>query len=192
MARESKRLTQGDIMDNRDELINLTKKGIGFPFAGLMVICFCTLAIHFMPQRQALVMVIFATGSTFPIAFLISKMFKVNPFAKHPPLSNLGTVLACAQFLYWPVLILVFQLVPNWFPFAFAILFGSHFIPFGWLYKSRAYYFLGIAMPLVGCVMTAFGSEFSYSYTFWALIPLYFFTCILLLKENSSFRYAEL
>ncbi len=66
MARESKRLTQGDIMDNRDELINLTKKGIGFPFAGLMVICFCTLAIHFMPQRQALVMVIFATWKYIP------------------------------------------------------------------------------------------------------------------------------
>jgi hypothetical protein len=73
-----------------------------------------------------LLMVIFITGSTIPMAFFISKIFKVNPFAKFPPLSTLGTVLACGQFLYWAVLILVFQLIPNWFPFVLAILFGSH------------------------------------------------------------------
>ena len=177
-------------MDNRDELIRFTKKGIGFPFAGLIVMCICALVINFLPQRQALIMVIFATGSTFPIAFFISKIFKVNPFAKFPPLSNLATVLACAQFLYWPVLILVLQLIPNWFPFVLAILFGSHFIPFGWLYKSKAYYFLGFAMPAVGCVMAFGGSEFSYIYTFLALIPLYLLTCLLLLKENSTVKYA--
>jgi hypothetical protein len=177
-------------MDNRDELIRFTKKGIGFPFAGLIVICFCAVAISLLPQRQALMMVIFATGSTFPIAFFISKIFDVNPFAKFPPLSSLGTVLACAQFLYWPVLILVFSLAPNWFPFVFAILFGSHFIPFGWLYKSNAYYFLGIAMPLTGCIMAFWGGEFSYTFTFLALIPLYFITCLLLLKENTKTKQA--
>ena len=177
-------------MDNRDELIRFTKKGIGFPFAGLIVMCFCALAVYFLPQRQALMIVIFATGSTFPIAFFISKIFNVNPFAKFPPLSSLGTVLATAQFLYWPVLILVFSLSPNWFPFVLSILFGSHFIPFGWLYKSNAYYFLGIAMPLTGCLMAFWGGEFSYTFTFLALIPLYFATCLLLLKENSTTKQA--
>jgi hypothetical protein len=177
-------------MDNRDELIHFTKKGIGFPFAGLIVMCICAIAVNLLPQRQALLTTIFATGSTFPIAFFISKIFRVNPFAKLPPLTSLGTVLAGAQFLYWPVLILIMQLAPNWFPFALAILFGSHFIPFGWLYKSKAYYFLGFAMPLVGCVMAIWGGEFSYAYTFVALIPLYLVTCLLLLKENSTVKYA--
>lgn len=175
-------------MDNRDELIRFTKKGIGFPVAGTLVMCLCAIFVYLLPQRHALMWSIFATGSTFPIAFLISKKFNVNPFAKFPPLSNLGTVLACAQFLYWPVLILIFQLAPNWFPFVFAVLFGSHFIPFGWLYKSNAYYFLGFAMPLTGCAMAAWGSEFSYTYTFSALIPLYLVTCGLLLKENSAMK----
>lgn len=178
-------------MDNRDELISFTKKGIGFPFAGLIVMCICTIAIYTLPQRQALITTIIATGSTFPIAFMISKFFKVNPFAKLPPLTNLGTVLACAQFLYWPVLIVIMQLIPNWFPFAFAILFGSHFIPFGWLYKSHAYYFLGIAMPLVGCILALGGSEISYNYTFLAALPLYLVTCILLIKENTIEKLAS-
>lgn len=177
-------------MDNRDELIRFTKKGIGFPCAGLIVMCFCALFINFLPQRQALIWSIVATGSTFPIAFFISKIFRVNPFAKLPPLTSLGAVLACAQFLYWPVLILIMQLTPNWFPFALAILFGSHFIPYGWLYKSPAYYFLGITMPAVGCVMALGGREFSYTYTFLAIIPLYVVTCLLLHKENSTDKYA--
>ena len=177
-------------MDNRDELIRFTKKGIGFPLAGLLVMCLCTLFVNFLPQRQALIWSIFATGSTFPIAFFISKIFDVNPFAKLPPLTTLGTVLACAQFLYWPVLILIFQLAPNWFPFVFTILFGSHFIPFGWLYKSKAYYFMGITMPVIGCVMAFGGSEFSYAYTFLSLIPLYLITCLLIIKENSTFKQA--
>ena len=175
-------------MDNRDELIIFTKKGIGFPFAGLIVMCLCATFISFLPQRQALMWSIFATGSTFPIAFFISKLFNVNPFAKFPPLSTLGTVLACAQFLYWPVLILVFQLAPHWFPFVLTVLFGAHFIPFGWLYKSRAYYFIGTSMPIVGCVIALLGREFSYTYTFTSLIPLYLITCILLLKETSTFK----
>ena len=170
-------------MDNRDDLISFTKKGIGFPLAGTIIMILCAIFITVLEQRQALIWTICATGSTFPIAFFISKIFKVNPFTKFGPLSNLSAVLACAQFLYWPVLILVLQLTPNWFPFVMAILFGSHFIPFGWLYKSKAYYFLGISMPLTGCILAFGGSDFSYAYTFLSLIPLYIITCLLLFKE---------
>jgi hypothetical protein len=177
-------------MDNRDELIRFTKKGIGFPLAGLLVITLLTLFVNFLPQRQALIWVIVVTGSTFPIAFFISKIFDVNPFAKLSPLTDLGAILALAQFLYWPVLIMVLQLNPNWFPFVFSVLFGSHFIPYGWLYKSTAYYFIGFSMPVVGCLMALGGSEFSYLYTFASLIPVYIITCGLLFKENSTFKEA--
>ncbi len=64
-------------MDNRDELIRFTKKGIGFPLAGLLVITLLTLFVNFLPQRQALIWGIVVTGSTFPIAFFISKIFKL-------------------------------------------------------------------------------------------------------------------
>jgi hypothetical protein len=177
-------------MDNRDELIRFTKKGVGFPLAGLLVITLLTLFVNFLPQRQALIWGIVVTGSTFPIAFFISKIFDVNPFAKLPPLTDLGAILAFAQFLYWPVLIMVLQLNPNWFPFVFSVLFGSHFIPYGWLYKSTGYYFIGFSMPFIGCLMALGGSEFSYLYTFASLIPLYVITCDLLFKENSTFKEA--
>jgi hypothetical protein len=70
------------------------------------------------------------------------------------------------------------------------VLFGSNFIPYGWLYKSTGYYFIVFSMPFIRCLMALGGSEFSYLYTFSSLIPIYVITCGLLFKENSTFKEA--
>ena len=171
-------------MIDRDALIIATKKGIGFPVAGLVVITFAAFAVNLLPERLALISIFMATGAVFPIAMLVSKLIKVDPFVKMPPLSNLGAILAGVQLCYWPIFILIFTLMPAWVPFAMAILFGSHFIPYGWLYKSKAYYFIGITMPLLGSLLAMLGAEVSYQYTFIALIPVYAITCGLLVAEN--------
>jgi hypothetical protein len=170
-------------MSYRDELIAATKKGIGFPVAGMIIITFAAIAVNLLPERQALISIFIATGSVFPIAIIISKFFKINPFVKLPPLSNLGAILAGVQIFYWPLFIIVFNIAPAWVPFSMAILFGSHFIPYGWLYKSKAYYFIGIAMPCLGCLLALLGKEISYQYTFAALIPVYAITIRLLFSE---------
>ena len=172
-------------MSYRDKLIVATKKGMGFPVAGLIIITFAAIAVNLLPERQALISVFIATGSVFPIAMFISKLFKVNPFVKFPPLSNLGAILAGVQIFYWPLFILVFNIAPAWIPFSMAILFGSHFIPYGWLYKSKAYYFIGIVMPSLGCLLALLGKEISYQYTFAALIPVYAITIGLLFSETN-------
>lgn len=173
-------------MDYRNELIVSTKKGIGFPFAGLVIIIFAAIAVNLLPERQALISIFIATGSVFPLAMFVSKLFKVNPFIKLPPLFNLGAILAGVQIFYWPLFILVFNIAPAWVPFSMAILFGSHFIPYGWLYKSKAYYFIGVAMPSVGCLLALLGKDASYQYTFMALIPIYAITIGLLFSETNE------
>lgn len=171
-------------MSYRNELILASKKGIGFPMAGFFIITFAAFAVNLLPERQALMAVFFATGTLFPIAMLISKLLKVDPFIKLPPLSNLSAILAGVQIFYWPIFILIFKIAPVWLPFTMAILFGSHFIPYGWLYKSKAYYFIGIMMPSLGCLLALLGKETSYQYTFAALIPVYLVTIVLLFLEN--------
>lgn len=170
-------------MSYRDELILATKKGIGFPIAGFIIITFAAFAVSLLSERQALLAVFFATGAIFPIAMFISKLLKVDPFVKLPPLSYLGAILAGVQIFYWPIFILLFKISPAWIPFSMAILFGSHFIPYGWLYKSKAYYFIGIMMPFLGCLLALLGKEISYQYTFVALIPVYLVTIGLLFSE---------
>ena len=176
---------------NRDELITVTKKGISFPIAGSIIIAFAAIAVNLFPERMALMMVFFATGCVFPIAILVSKLINANPFAKMPPLSDLGAILAGIQMFYWPVFILLFSIAPAWVPFSMAILFGSHFIPYGWLYKSKAYYFIGAAVPVAGCVLALLGKELSYQYTFAAMVPIYLVTCWMLVLENKVSRPIE-
>ena len=171
-------------MSYRDKLILASKKGIGFPMAGLLIITFAAIAVNLLPERQALITVFIATGTIFPIAMFISKLLKVNPFVKLPPLSNLGAILAGVQLFYWPIFILIFNIAHAWVPFSMAILFGSHFIPYGWLYKSKAYYFIGIMMPSLGCLLALLGKEISYQYTFLALVPVYLITIGLLFSET--------
>jgi len=175
-------------MDFRDELIQATKKGIPFPIAGMLVITFAAVVVQLLPQIQALKAIIYATGAVFPVAFFIGQLMRVNPFVKLPPLSGLAAILAVIQLFYWPVFILVFVMLPAWLPFVMAVLFGSHFIPYGWLYKSTAYYFIGFVMPAVGCLLAVFGKEVSYQYTFAALVPVYAICCALLLQENKAVK----
>ena len=36
------------------------------------------------------------------------------------------------------------SIAPAWTPYVMAVLFGSHFLPYGWLYRSRGYMLLAI------------------------------------------------
>jgi hypothetical protein len=57
-------------------------------------------------------------------------------------------LLAAVQLFYWPVIVVVFLQARAWTPFAMALLFGSHFLPYAWLYRSRGYALLAIATAL--------------------------------------------
>jgi hypothetical protein len=57
-------------------------------------------------------------------------------FAKSQALTSLGLLLALTQSFYWPVVIVVFRQAPDWTPFAMAVLFGSHFLPYAWFYRE--------------------------------------------------------
>ncbi len=177
-------------MDTRDEYGTLTKKGLPFILAGALYMFFASVVVLLMPIKSALMLCMVATGVIFPLAFGIATLLKVNPFAPFKPLSQLGTVLAAIQLLYWPVLIIIYIEASLWLPFAMAVLFGSHFLPYGWLFKSKGYTFLGLMMPIVASVMAFGGEEFSYQFTFWAMTPLYCIAAALVMRENSQMRQA--
>ena len=72
-------------------------------------------------------------------------------------LTRKGIGMPAAGLLYWlGVALLVRALpqktalvAPNWTPFTMAVLFGSHFLPYSWLYRSRGYGFLAIGIAIV-------------------------------------------
>lgn len=151
-----------DLMQMRDELATRTRRGIGMPLAG--AIWWLTLAIlaATLPITTANVLAFFATGAVFPIGWGLTRLFGGDLMAKSP-LTRLGMQLNFVQLAYWPVLVAVHFQHPEMVPFVFAVLFGSHFMPYGWYYRSAGYLGLGIGAPLVATLTQILMSEGSHT-----------------------------
>lgn len=91
----------------------------------------------------------FATAPLLPLAFLISKILKIDFQNKTNPLTNLGVLFSLNQMLYLLIAMWVFQAVPEKMVMVLAMIFGAHLLPYGWLYQSKAYYAFSVIIPLV-------------------------------------------
>lgn len=135
----------------RDRLSVLTRKGVGMPAAGMLFWIAVSFVLRWEEPRTALVICFVLTGPVFPVGYALTRLAGGDLFAKSPTLTPLGIQLAALQLFYWPIIVLVFNQAPEWTPFTMAILFGSHFLPYGWLYRSPAYFFLTISVTVVLC-----------------------------------------
>jgi hypothetical protein len=137
----------------RDEIARITRRGIGMPAAGM---AFWLAAAQFgqmYTPRGAALATFFATGAVFPLGWWFTRLAGGDLFAKGHPLNGLGGTLNAVQFCYWPVLVAVYFTRPELVPFTMATLFGSHFLPYGWFYRSRGYLGLGMGVPLVATAL---------------------------------------
>lgn len=98
---------------------------------------------------QALIY-LFGAGLLLPGGLAIGALMKIDLFAKGNALSNLVGYVGGLQILFIPLMIACYQLMPEVVPWFLAILVGAHFLPFVWLYQSRAYLFCSIGMVLAG------------------------------------------
>src|SRR5262245_23308612 len=156
------------------------------PLAGMLYWLAVAFLLRTFPQKTALVFSFALTGMVFPIGALLTRLAGGDLFAKSPTLTPLGLMLAAVQLFYWPVLILVFNLSPNWTPFTMAVLFGSHFLPYSWLYRSRGYAFLAIGIAII-----AIAAIFIVRRPLYATMPLLAAACyavavIMLWMENNA------
>lgn len=134
--------------DLRAEGARITQRGIGMPAAGLIFWLAAAQLGHVFPPKTAAVLTFVATGAVFPIGWLLTRWAGGDLMAKGHALTGLGGLLNAVQIFYWPVLIAVFLVRPEWVPFTMGVLFGSHFLPYGWFYRSRGYTLLGVVGPL--------------------------------------------
>lgn len=90
-----------------------------------------------------------------PLAYLISGLIGVDFQNRENPLTGLGILFAMNQMLYILIAMWVYAAVPDKMLMVYAMIFGAHLLPFGWLYQSKTYYVLSIIVPLlvlfVGC-----------------------------------------
>ena len=136
----------------RARMARATARGVGMPIAGMLFWLAMAVLVRALPLKSALIYSYMATGAVFPLGWALTKALGGDLFAKSETLTPLGMLFNAMQLLFWPVIVLVHRVSPEWVPFVMATLFGSHFLGYAWLYRSRGYAVLSLG---VSGVLTA-------------------------------------
>jgi len=102
-----------------------------------------------MPILTKNLFTFFVTAPLMPLAYMISKIIKVDFTNKGNPLTNLGVLFSVNQMLYLLIAMWVYPTVPDKMVMVLAMIFGAHLLPYGWLYRSKSYYALSVLIPIV-------------------------------------------
>ncbi|WP_028411321.1 DUF7010 family protein [Bacillus sp. 123MFChir2] len=139
----------------REDIAARGKRGLHFILASIMIwsaiLVLWLLPLKGISTKNLLTFCI--TATLLPIAFMISKLIKAEFSTKDNSLNNLGILFSCNQFLYILIAMWIYQAVPEKMVMILAIIFGAHLLPFGWLYKSKAYFVMAIVVSFASLVV---------------------------------------
>ncbi|MDF2613971.1 MAG: putative rane protein [Clostridia bacterium] len=137
------------------------KKGLHFILASI-IIWGAVLAIHLsgLPILTKNFLTFCSTAPLMPIAFIISKILKIDFTNKGNPLTGLGIMLSLNQMLYLLIAMWIYPTLPDKMVMVIAIIFGAHLFPFSWLYKSKSYaamsVLISVSILIVGCFFESY------------------------------------
>lgn len=146
---ESKEKLISALQELRADNIKKQKKGVHFILASI-IIWGAVLGIHMssLPILTKNLYTFFCSAPLVPLAFLISKLIGVDFQNKGNPLSNLGLLFSLNQMLYILIAMWVYAAVPDKMLMVYAMIFGAHLLPYGWLYQSKVYYIFSVVVPI--------------------------------------------
>ena len=123
------------------------RKGLPFVLASV-VIWILILAVQFISKdiRTVNMCTFVCCCLLMPLAILFAKIVKADIFKKRVnPLNRLALLCTLNQFLYILIVMWAFSRQPDAMLMIYAMVFGAHLLPFGWLYDSKAYTVISIA-----------------------------------------------
>ncbi len=167
----------------RYDLSVRAKKGLPLFPAGILFWSVLFITELFVPRDLVVWFYIYGMGAVFPLGILISQLLKIDLLAKGNPLSMGGGLIGAVQIFYIPLVILILLHEPSWLPFSVGLLAGSHFLPYFWLYDSKAYLFLTISTVVSAAIIQFFFSESSFLSIPILFIIIYTCTAFLLFFE---------
>ena len=125
------------------------KKGLHFIMSSVVIwglICAAHLTDLTIEQKNLLTFC--CSAVLFPLAWMLSKVLKIDFESKGNPLSKAGLLFSINQMLYILIVMWVFAAVPQKMVMVYAMVFGAHLLPFSWLYQSKSYLILSIIIPI--------------------------------------------
>lgn len=134
----------------RTDIAKRSKKGLHFIMASVFIWS-AILVVWLLPEKDTLaknLLTFYCTAPLLPISYMLSKIIKAEFSASDNPLNKLGLLFSYNQLLYILIAMWVYPVVPDKMVMVLAVIFGAHLLPFGWLYQSRAYSVMSIAISL--------------------------------------------
>jgi len=138
----------------RIDVAKRSKKGLHFILASVIIWC-AVLIIWLLPIENILnrnLLTFCVTTPLLPLAYMFSKLIKAEFSIKDNPLSKLGVLFSLNQVLYLLIPMWVYPTVPDKMVMVIAVIFGAHLLPFGWLYKSKAYTVISVLISLTAII----------------------------------------
>ena len=132
------------------------KKGLHFILASI-IIWGAVFVVHLttLPILTKNLLTFCFTAPLLPLAFMISKVIKIDFTNKDNPLTNLGVLFSANQMLYLLIAMWIYNAVPEKMVMVLAMIFGAHLLPYGWLYKSKSYVLLSVVIPVAALIVGA-------------------------------------
>ena len=161
------------------------KKGLHFILASV-IIWSAVLVVHLTTLHiltKNLLTFCF-TAPLMPLAFMISKIIKVDFTNKDNPLTNLGVIFSANQILYLLIAMWIYNAVPEKMVMILAMIFGAHLLPYGWLYKSKSYMVLSIIIPVAALIV---GVNFPPYFVPGFMIPVEIVFSLLLIMRSRNY-----
>ena len=89
----------------------------------------------------------------FPLAWGVSRLLGIDFEGKGNPLTKAAIYFSVNQILYILIAMWVFSAVPEKMLMVYAMIFGAHLMPYAWLYRSKVYLAMSIAVPILSLVL---------------------------------------
>lgn len=168
------------------------KQKRGLPFISASVpLWLAILVIHIssLPILTKNLYTFCCSASLVPLAYFIAKVIGVDFQNKDNPLSKLGLIFTVNQIFYLLIVMWIYAAMPDKMVMVYAMVFGAHLFPFGWLYQSKTYYILSVIVPIGVLVLGLY-----YTATIIAIFMFMIevvFCCCLIIENRTEKQYEE-
>jgi hypothetical protein len=122
----------------------------GFPFLLVFGVVWTVAGAltYVIPREIAPWTYVFLGMPAMPVAMALERRLGYVPATRPDPLLPLTLQILFVQIVAFPAILIVWNTAPGYVPVAFAAVVGAHFLPFQWIYQTKVYGFLGVAVAV--------------------------------------------
>ena len=143
-----------NLKDLKKDCAQKQQKGIHFIIASVVIwIMVLIVQLTDLPMLTKNLLTFCCTAPLLPIAFLISKILKIQFQDKSNPLNYLGILFSANQMIYLLIAMWIYPTLPDKMLMVIAMIFGAHLLPYSWLYNSKTYMVLSIIIPILSLII---------------------------------------